>query len=102
MEEDFKKVRKYGKVYGIFDGLQPNLIITDAELIKNIFVRDSNYFLNHMNLQDPEDRRFNAVRKMVFFLRDKEWRDVRSSITRAFSPTKIKLVTHSQLLQSCP
>ena len=92
MEEDFKMVRKYGKVFGVFDGMQPNLIVTDAELIRNIFIKDSNIFLNHLNLQDPEDKRFRSVRKMVFFLRNKEWKDVRLSITKAFSPSNIKLV----------
>lgn len=93
MEEDFKMVRKYGKVFGVFDGMQPNLIVTDAELIRNIFIKDSNIFLNHLNLQDPEDKRFRSVRKMVFFLRNKEWKDVRLSITKAFSPSNIKLMS---------
>ena len=95
MEEDFKMVKKYGKVFGVFNGLQPNLIVTDAELIRNVFIKDSRYFINHVNLQDPEDERFRSVRKMVFFLRDQEWKDVRLAITKAFSPAKIKLVTCS-------
>ena len=95
MEEDFKMVKKYGKVFGVFNGLQPNLIVTDAELIRNVFIKDSRYFINHVNLQDPEDERFRSVRKMVFFLRDQEWKDVRQAITKAFSPAKIKLVTCS-------
>ena len=39
-------VSKYGKVIGYFEGMQPNLVITDAELIKQIFVKDFDHFIN--------------------------------------------------------
>jgi cytochrome P450 family 3 subfamily A len=38
------QVKKYGKVFGWFDGPQPNLWITDVELIKAIFVKDFDHF----------------------------------------------------------
>lgn len=39
-------IKKYGRVMGYFDGSRPNLWITDAELIRNIFVKDFNHFVN--------------------------------------------------------
>ena len=53
-----KMVKKYGKVIGYFDGLQPNLWITDTDLIKSIFVKDFDHFV---------DRRVRNL--SIFFLK---------------------------------
>ena len=39
-------MKKYGKVMGYFDGRHPNLWITDADLIRSIYVKDFDHFLN--------------------------------------------------------
>ena len=39
-------VKKHGKVFGYYDGPQPNLWITDLELIKAIFVKDFDHFVD--------------------------------------------------------
>jgi hypothetical protein len=36
--------KRYGRVYGVFDGLQPNLFVADADLIKQIFIKDFDRF----------------------------------------------------------
>ena len=39
-------MKKYGKVMGYFDGRHPNLWITDADLIRSIYVKDFDHFVN--------------------------------------------------------
>ena len=39
-------VKKFGKVFGTFDGLKPNLFINDTDLIKSVFVKDFDHFIN--------------------------------------------------------
>ncbi len=39
-------VKKYGKVFGYFDGTLPNLWTTDADIIKSVFVKDFDHFIN--------------------------------------------------------
>ena len=43
---DIALSRKYGKIVGCFDGTMPNLFITDVELIKSIFVKDFDHFVD--------------------------------------------------------
>lgn len=39
-------VKKYGKVFGYFDGRNPNLFITDVEMIKAMYVKDFDHFVD--------------------------------------------------------
>jgi cytochrome P450 family 3 subfamily A len=39
-------VNKYGKVFGYFDGPIPNLWITDADVIKAMYVKDFDHFVD--------------------------------------------------------
>lgn len=39
-------MKKYGKIAGTYDGTQPNLWTTDAEIIKSVFVKDFDHFIN--------------------------------------------------------
>ena len=43
---DQELVKKYGRVIGYFDGTVPNLFTTDAELIRLVFVKDFDHFIN--------------------------------------------------------
>ena len=47
MQEDMKRVKKYGKVFGMFEGVQPAIYISDPEIIKQILVKDFDHFVNH-------------------------------------------------------
>ena len=39
-------VKKYGRVFGVFEGTLPNLWTTDTDLIKSILVKDFDHFIN--------------------------------------------------------
>jgi len=92
-EEDVKRVKKYGKIFGIFEGTQPFLFIADPDIIKHILVKDFDHFVNHMShsMENP------ILRKMVFALHDQEWKDIRASVSPAFTTGKIKQM--SKLIQ---
>ena len=36
----------HGRTYGSFDGAQPTLWTTDVDLIKSVFVKDFDHFIN--------------------------------------------------------
>lgn len=43
---DQELVKKYGRIVGCFDGPYPNLYVTDADIIKSVFVKDFDHFIN--------------------------------------------------------
>nr|QST15048.1 CYP360A8 protein [Diaphanosoma celebensis] len=95
MEFDLNLFKKYGKVFGFFEGTSPNLFVADAEWIRAVTVKDFDHFVN---------RRFFGVhqkyfRKMMDILRDQPWKDVRSSVSPAFTTGKIKKM--SLMIKKC-
>ncbi|XP_070832220.1 cytochrome P450 3A40-like [Chaetodon trifascialis] len=78
--------KKYGKTWGIFDGRQPVLCITDPAMIKTILIKECySFFTNRRNnhLNGPlYDALFNAE--------NEEWKRIRSTLSPSFTSGKLK------------
>lgn len=46
MESDTQFIEKYGRIVGYFEGSTPVILTTDSQLIKNVLIKDFNYFVN--------------------------------------------------------
>ena len=46
MRHDADLAKKYGKVFGFFEGMVPNLFVSDADMIRSVFVKDFDHFVN--------------------------------------------------------
>ncbi|XP_046449635.1 cytochrome P450 3A14-like [Daphnia pulex] len=92
---DLALVKKYGKVFGYFDGPIPNLWITDVEMIKAMYVKDFDHFVDRRSFE----LKMKVMRKWLALLNGQEWKDVRSSVTPAFTSGKIKRM--SILIKEC-
>ncbi|XP_046449638.1 cytochrome P450 3A14-like [Daphnia pulex] len=92
---DLALVKKYGKVFGYFDGPIPNLWITDVEMIKAMYVKDFDHFIDRRSFQ----MRTKIIRKWLSVMKGQEWKDIRSSVTPAFTTGKIKRM--STLIKDC-
>lgn len=64
------------------------MAIRDLDLIKKITVKDFEYFTDHMNFISPEvDPLFG---NNLFALKGQKWRDMRSTLSPAFTSSKMK------------
>ncbi|XP_073988994.1 cytochrome P450 6a2-like [Rhodnius prolixus] len=76
------------KVVGIYELFTPVLIVRDTKLIENIMTKDFPYFLNHSNVGEES----GLLDSVLFQMKDKKWKVVRSKITPAFSSGKLKMM----------
>ncbi|XP_060065286.1 cytochrome P450 3A21-like [Ylistrum balloti] len=79
--------RKYGKMFGTFEGKFPTLYIADPKLIKDVLVKDFNSFVNRRDFGQLDDPKMN---ESLLALKDDHWRFVRNIITPTFSGKKLR------------
>ncbi|GBN36410.1 Cytochrome P450 3A21 [Araneus ventricosus] len=89
-------VKKYGRVLGYFYGMKPVLLVTDPYLLKNIFIRDFNKFIDRetfhpLSEYSPKNERAQSVLNLP----GQAWKDVRSVLTPTFTTAKMKQMSGS-------
>ncbi|KAK5865791.1 hypothetical protein PBY51_020033 [Eleginops maclovinus] len=77
---------KYGKIWGIFDGRQPVLCITDPAMIKTVLIKECySLFTNRRNF-----RLNGELYDAVSIAEDDQWRRIRSVISPSFTSGRLK------------
>lgn len=79
------------KFIGIYDVLgAPRYVIRDPELIKRITIKDFDHFVNHhFFVSEDSDPMFG---RSMFIMRDQRWRDMRTTLSPAFTGRKMRLM----------
>ncbi|XP_035692120.1 cytochrome P450 3A8-like [Branchiostoma floridae] len=97
MEAQVEAIAKYGTVYGVFNGRTPLLVISDPQMLREIFVKQFHKFTNRA----PEGMALDVKpqARMLTQLVDDDWKNVRSTISPAFSGGKLKQMTEA--MNSC-
>ncbi|CAG5032383.1 unnamed protein product [Parnassius apollo] len=73
---------------GRYEFLRPVVMIRDIELIKKICVKDIDHFLDHRVFLDVKVDPFFG--RNIFSLKGQEWKDMRSTLSPAFTSSKIR------------
>ena len=82
---------------GIFSFDKPILLIRDLELVKNILVKDFQYFIDRViSFDETLDPLFS---KTLFVMKGQLWRHWRSYLTLAFTSGKMKMMFY--LVDTC-
>ncbi|KAH9391763.1 hypothetical protein TYRP_022611 [Tyrophagus putrescentiae] len=83
---EMHNLKKYGKVYGSYNGLQPTLTIIEPSLIKQVLVKNFNHFADRrvLNTCNP------VFDNNLFLARKTDWQRSRSVLSPTFSSVKIK------------
>ncbi|XP_060232279.1 cytochrome P450 3A1-like [Meriones unguiculatus] len=83
---DAECYKKYGKIWGLFEGPTPLFAITDTEMIRNVLVKECySAFTNRRNFGPV-----GIMKKAVFFSEDDEWKRIRALLSPTFTSGKLK------------
>nr|QZP43538.1 cytochrome P450 monooxygenase CYP9A199 [Ephestia elutella] len=75
---------------GKYEFSKPLILIRDIELAKKITVKDFEYFIDHRSFLDEKTDSF-FFRNLIA-LKGQEWKDMRSTLSPAFTSSKIRLM----------
>ncbi|CAK1547377.1 unnamed protein product [Leptosia nina] len=75
---------------GRYEFMNSIIILRDLELIKKITIKDFEYFLDHRGFADEEVEPIFA--RNLFSLKGDEWKDMRSTLSPAFTSSKIRVM----------
>ncbi|EAT41568.1 AAEL006784-PA [Aedes aegypti] len=81
------------KIMGFYDFTKPVYMIRDPEVIKRITVKDFDHFIDHtpsMTGQGEEPGENSLLGNTLFALRGQKWRDMRSTMSPAFTGSKMR------------
>lgn len=91
-EAQIRLTKKYGKHFLFYEGPSPVHYISDPALIKQISIRDFQYFVNRRTFGLENMEPFD---KFLTTLADDEWKNARSVLSTAFTTGKLKYMMGS-------
>ncbi|XP_075827142.1 cytochrome P450 3A11-like [Microtus pennsylvanicus] len=83
---DVESYKKYGKIWGLFDGPTPMFIITDPDMIKNVLVKEFYTVFTNRRAIGP----VGMMSKAIGISRDEEWKRLRALLSPTFTSGKLK------------
>ncbi|KAL1397942.1 hypothetical protein pipiens_002461 [Culex pipiens pipiens] len=80
------------KVFGLFDTTQRIFVLRNPELIKKVAVKDFDYFVDRQPWigDGAKDYSDLIVSKMLLGMKDQKWRDMRATLSPAFTGSKMR------------
>ncbi|CAK1547376.1 unnamed protein product [Leptosia nina] len=75
---------------GRYEFLNPAIVIRDLELLKKVTIKDFDYFTDHRGFADEKVEPIFA--RNLFTLKGNEWKDMRSTLSPAFTSSKIRVM----------
>lgn len=77
---------------GMFYYLQPAIVCTDMEFIKNVFTKDAAHFIDRGAYYNEKD---NPISAHIFNLDNPKWKTLRNKLTPTFTSGKIKMMFYT-------
>nr|AJN91174.1 cytochrome P450 monooxygenase CYP9G19 [Cnaphalocrocis medinalis] len=79
---------------GFIEGTNPIMLIRDIEIIKSITVKNFDHFVDHKEFIPVQEDIFG---KSMFSMKGNTWRDMRTTLSPAFTGSKMRLMMPSMI-----
>lgn len=87
--EMYLKLKHSGPVGGVYMYIKPFAVITDLDLLKQIMIKDFQFFSNRVAYFNEEDDPLSAH---VINLEGEPWKNMRNKISPVFASSKLKMM----------
>lgn len=87
--EYYVALKGKGAIGGLFFYVSPIALVTDLDLLRNIFVKDFQYFQSR-GVYCNEER--DPISAHLFNIEGEKWKNLRAKITPAFTPGKMRVM----------
>ena len=82
VDMELEWTKQYGKVFGMYFGLRPVILVADPVLLKDILIKDFGKWTNRGPIPNQTD--------MLVVMKNEKWKNVRNLMSPAFSAAKLK------------
>ncbi|XP_031462439.1 cytochrome P450 3A9-like [Phasianus colchicus] len=86
LEFDTECFQKYGKIWGIYDGRQPAVVVMDPQIIKTVLVKECYSTFTNRRRMDLA----GVLRNAVSLAEDDQWKRLRTVLSPTFTSGKLK------------
>lgn len=88
-QDVYDELKNQGPLGGIFLFTKPVALVTCPELLKNILIKDFEYFHDRATFSDEER---DPLASNLFAMEGEKWKRLRAKLTPTFSSGKIKMM----------
>ena len=85
---EMERYRAYGRIYGVYDGTKPGLVVGDPTLAKVIM--SGTLGLTTFRNRRPVKTSHNIMSNFLSSLEDKRWKEVRALVIKTFTPRRLR------------
>lgn len=82
--------KRYGSIFGYYIGTRPYVVVGDEDLLNRILLKDFSLFRNKPRMLCDVFAVDPLMSSHLLFLRDEHWMRVRSIVSQAFTPSKLR------------
>lgn len=87
VQELYEKYKDLSPAFGMYFFINPSVVITDLEMVKNVLVKDFDHFRNRGLYSNPRD---DPLTGHLFLIEDQAWKNMRVKLTPTFTSGKMK------------